>query len=214
MIWKRETPSALAGLALAALIVTILPSGAVADDIQLTVTTDKYTYLVGEDITISVTAYNPGGESVTLTFPSTLQGSYIMDDDAYDFWGVWGGCTATHMTEVTLPPESSHTWELEHDWGPEYYPTHSIIGIIPLDMLEYDPSVTIIPLDMLEYDDPRIGTHSVIGIMTTINPLGGVIPLTGYTHASDPAQFEVVPEPTTLSLVVIGGLVLIPRRRQ
>ncbi len=182
----------------AALVVTILPSQAGADDIQLTVATDKYTYLVGEDITISVTAYNPGSERVTLTFPTSLQASYIMDLDynAYYYRGggrIWDAIAFSEITEVTLAPESSHTWELELDWGPEYYGIHH--GVI------------IIQLNKLEYDDPRIGTHSVMGVLQTMNPFrGGVI--------SEPAQFEVVPEPTTLGLLVLGGVAMLTKRRR
>ena len=215
----------------AALVVTILPSKAGADDIQLTVATDKYTYLVGEDITISVTAFNPGSESVTLTFPTSLQASYIMDDGAY-YWGgdviialseimdldydayfhrgawgggvialseimdldydayywggggIWGVIDSSEITEVTLAPESSHTWELELDWGPEY--GYGIPGIRTRD-----------------YVDPRVGTHSVMGILQTMT-FGAV--------TSEPAQFEVVPEPATMSLLAIGCVAMLSKR--
>ena len=51
-----------------------------ADVVDISVETDKQTYLLGEEVQISVIAYNPSQEPVTLTFPSSLTTSYRMDD--------------------------------------------------------------------------------------------------------------------------------------
>ena len=88
-------------------------------------------------------------------------------------------------TEVIIAAESSHTWDLDHDW--EYTSGSGTYG--------YDLSV---------------GTHSVVGAVkpTFAAPPGN------YDYYSQSVEFEVVPEPATLGLMLLGGLALLRRRRR
>ncbi len=151
-----------------------------AAEIELSVATDEPSYSLGEDITVSVTAYNPNDYEVTLQFGDTLQASYIMDN-VYD----WSSdkIFLQVLTEVTIGAVSSYNWDLDHDW--EYTVGPSTYG--------YDLS---------------IGTHSVVGALQ--EQIGE--PPGNYTYYSQPLEFEVVPEPATLGLVLLGRLILLRRR--
>ncbi|MDH4240765.1 MAG: hypothetical protein OEW48_14495, partial [Phycisphaerae bacterium] len=94
--------------------------------IEVSAATDKSTYLLGEDVTIFVTAYNPNAEAVTLFF-ECMVASYLMDG-VFDYaevpWTPWP------FHQVTIESHSSHTWELTHnEMG---YPlgigTHTVVG--------------------------------------------------------------------------------------
>ena len=125
-------------LILAVVVVfAVLANSIEAAEIELTVATDKPSYSVGGDITISVSAYNPNNYEVTLEFFDSTQASYIMDD-VYD-WSSERGVFHC-VTEVTIGAESSYTWDLEHDWeyaiGPATFGydlsigTHSVVGAL------------------------------------------------------------------------------------
>ncbi len=187
-----------------ALGVAVVASQAIAGDIQLTVATDKSAYLIGEDITVSITAYNPNDYEETLSFSSSRQASYIMDNE-YD----WASekVFMDSLTYVTIPPGSSYSWDLEHDWETTYRQ----------DTYGYDLS---------------IGTHTVVGsVNTTTFSHGGV---DRFHYLSQPVEFEVadvvaapsapvpgdpaianaIPEPGTLSLAVVLLAGLAIRRRR
>ena len=126
--------------------------------VDVSVATDKASYSLGEEVVVSVTAYNPNPEPVTLGFPTSLQVSYLMD-------GVFN--LSDHMVFTPIPtgriiqPYDSYSWNLSHD-------SHAM---------------TIYPLD--------VGTHTVVGEVV------------GYGQSA-PLQFEVIPEPSSISLLAIG----------
>jgi len=101
-----------------------------ATTVEVSVATDKATYLLGEDVTVFVTAYNPNPQPVTLFFGSALQRSYSIDG-IYDWrqghgWGDW-------PTRVVIGPNDTHTWDLIHgSYERQFYPldigTHTVIG--------------------------------------------------------------------------------------
>jgi len=82
--------------------------------VEVSATTDKSTYILGEDVTVFVTAYNPNPEAVTLTFGDTLQASYLMD---WVFDWSEGKGFVQKLTYVTIEPHESHTWKRTH--GPD-----------------------------------------------------------------------------------------------
>ena len=98
--------------------------------VEVSVTTDESTYLLGEEVTVFVTAYNPNPQAVTLYFGTTLEASYLMD-------GVFDWTEDKYFAQVigqfTIEPYDSYTWNLCH--GPDemaIYPldvgTHTVVG--------------------------------------------------------------------------------------
>lgn len=100
----------------------------IGESIEVSVTTDKTTYLLGEEIGISVTAFNPNDYELSLDALSY----YKIDDGKWlplYIMIVW--------PPIPLPPMSSYTWDFEHFHGPpldpDYYPLleigeHSVVG--------------------------------------------------------------------------------------
>ena len=138
-----------------------------ADLVDISVTTDKTTYQVGEDVKVYVSVFNPGLDSVTLTFTSSLESSYWMDEEYY-----W------HENKIIIPsgslltinPNTSHTWELIHG---------------PTELSEY-------PLN--------IGMHTVTGMV-------GAYELQD-NYMTEPVEYEVIPEPTSIMIFSVGALFL------
>src|SRR5215210_1896661 len=48
--------------------------------ISATISTDKTSYIVGEPIDVTVSAVNSSPSPITLTFPSSLQSQYVLDN--------------------------------------------------------------------------------------------------------------------------------------
>ena len=97
--------------------------------IEVITTTDKSTYLLGEEVTVFVTAYNPNSERVTLG-GGFYFASYIMDG-VYD-WAEGRSAPAV-ITSMTIEPHDSCTWELKHgSYELGVYPlnvgTHTVVG--------------------------------------------------------------------------------------
>lgn len=130
--------------------------------VDITVATDKESYLLGEEVIVSVTAYNPNPEPVTLT-GGFYFASYIMDG-IYDW--VEGRSGPPVIIYLTIEPDDSFTWNLTHG---------------SYEMQEY-------PL--------ALGIHTVVGQVLAVELIGDG------TSAS--SEFEVIPEPSTFLLLVIG----------
>ena len=80
--------------------------------IDISVATDKPTYLLGEDFSVFVTAYNPNQEPVILTFAhKNLRASYLLDDV---FNWSDGLVLIPSIAYQTINPLDSYTWELHH----------------------------------------------------------------------------------------------------
>ena len=96
--------------------------------IEISVATEKSTYLLGEDFWVFVTAYNPNPEPVTLTIAHVnVPASYLLDD-VFN----WSDGLVRIPTVVyqTIDPLDSYTWELHHS-NSRYFlnpGTHTIEG--------------------------------------------------------------------------------------
>jgi hypothetical protein len=113
----------LAGMALAVLV---LPTAGFAQ-VEVSVSTDKSSYYVGENIAIYVTAHNLTAAPQTLQFGSTLQAQYTLD----------GAFTTPTigldiLTSQYLPPYGSYTWSFSHSWSAYYLALggHSVNGTV------------------------------------------------------------------------------------
>lgn len=98
--------------------------------VNISTITDKESYLLGEEVVVSVTAYNPDPNPVTLYFGSSLQASYLMDD-VYD-WSD-GKVFGDRLSQRTIDPYGSYTWDLIHGHHEmEAYPleigAHTVVG--------------------------------------------------------------------------------------
>jgi hypothetical protein len=104
----------------------LLLLGVSLGQIDVTVTTPQSVYLFGETIPIEVTATNPSADTVTLNFPSTCQAEYIIG--SY-YSGNHHGCYQV-LTQVTLPPNSSFTWNLQNTPSDTLLPvgTYNLVG--------------------------------------------------------------------------------------
>jgi hypothetical protein len=99
--------------------------------LQITVDTDKDVYQVGEDIAITITAYNPTTEPVIMTGGFYFT-TYIMDE-TYD-WAKGKSGPAVVVT-VTVDPGESISWDHMHGINecleyPLEIGVHSIVGKI------------------------------------------------------------------------------------
>jgi hypothetical protein len=112
-----------------------------AKAINITTITDKESYLLAEEVVVSVTAYNPDLNPVTLYFATSLEASYLMDG-VYD-WSE-DKLFSQVPTSVTIDPYGYYTWQLTH--GPtemEAYPleigAHTVVG----EVVGYGNSSTV-----------------------------------------------------------------------
>ena len=101
-----------------------------ATAVNISTITDKESYLLGEEVVVSIIAYNPEPNPVTLSFGSSLQASYLMDD-VYDWSN--GKIFLQALSQRTIDPCGSYTWNLIHGhYEMESYPldvgTHAIVG--------------------------------------------------------------------------------------
>jgi predicted outer membrane repeat protein len=107
-----------------------LAGSALATDLEITVETDKPVYAFGEDVNVSVTAFNPTDSPITLGFASSCQASYLIDD-----WYFYSQSCTWGFTHVTIEPNESHTWTMVHDsyqrhTCPLRPGSHSVVGIM------------------------------------------------------------------------------------
>lgn len=115
----------------AILVILILwPLCANAVIVDISVATNKSTYLLGEEVTVFVTAYNPNPQPTVLYFGSALQASYLMDGIFDWTQGKW---FADVLTERPIGPYDSCTWNLIHGSDEmSLYPlnigTHNVVG--------------------------------------------------------------------------------------
>ncbi len=98
-------------------------------DLQITVSSDKEVYSVGEEVPIHVTAKNVSESDIILRFPTGRQAGYCIDERYFRY----DGSDLTDVSsEILLKPGDSHTWDFVHD--PNEYPltpgTHIIKGIV------------------------------------------------------------------------------------
>jgi len=105
------------------LILCCIAGIANATIVDITVATDKESYLIGEEVIVSVIAYNPNPEPVTLGFSSSLVASYLMDD-TYD-WAE-GRIFQPVSLQITIQPYNFKTKELLHGYDE--------MAIYPLDV--------------------------------------------------------------------------------
>ena len=110
-----------------------------ADLVDISVATDKPTYLVGEEVIVYVSAYNPGEDPITLSFVSSLQATYWMDESYY--WHI--NETITPSTSyVMVNAHSTYTWELTHNVDkmsdyPLFVGEHNVNGyVLALELQE------------------------------------------------------------------------------
>jgi hypothetical protein len=146
-------------LAIALAVILLLGAALVnADIVDISVATDKGTYLLGEDITVFVTAYNPNPELITLQFSTSMQVSYLLDS-TYNWKENHG--SYPWLTEQIIPSMASHTWTLVHgieemNTYPLTIGTHTVVG----EVLGYGQSA---PVHFQVVPEPSTAAFFVVG---------------------------------------------------
>ena len=145
---------------LAVISFCVLPSLAGATIVDISVSTDKPTYQLGEYVTISVTAYNPNPEPITLSF-SGRKATYIIDD-TYD---LADAPFYPQVSYTTIEPYSSFTWDLTHDyWGMKEYfllvGTHTLVGQLWAGELGEDNMTSPVQFEVI----PELATFALFGL--------------------------------------------------
>jgi hypothetical protein len=101
--------------------------------VKVSARTDKPAYRVGDTIHVTVQAYNPARDTVTLRFPSSCQAGYHIDDFSL-LQHV--GCL-TVLSSRTIPPLDSVSWQsLPYPFRNSGWPflapgMHSLVGEVP-----------------------------------------------------------------------------------
>jgi hypothetical protein len=132
MIKKAKIPATL---------ILLLFCMAKATAVNISTITDKETYLLGEQVIVSVTAYNPDPNPVTLSFATSLEASYLMDD-VYDW--TEGKYFTQLGRQLTIDPYDSYTWDLPHGQSEmELYSLDIGIHTVRGEVVEYGYSSTI-----------------------------------------------------------------------
>ena len=142
-------------------VVLVLAFGGMARAtiVEVSVATDKPTYLLGEHVTVFVTAYNPSLESVTLTFGSALQASYLMDD-VFDW--TEGKVWAYGVTQVVINSHDFYTWDLIHGSNEmTRYPLNIGNHVVVGEVIGYGQSA---PVEFEVIPEPTIFLFLVMGI--------------------------------------------------
>ena len=86
---------------------TCLAYAQTSAQIQVGMWTDKPSYIYGDTVAMTITAYNPTADTVILNFGSSCQVSYTIDD--FNFID-HAGC-ATVLTSRTVPPFGTVQWD-------------------------------------------------------------------------------------------------------
>ena len=148
-----------------AILVFQLSSLSRAAIVDISVETDKPIYQLGEDVDISVTAYNPNTEAVTLTC-GFYESSYIIDE-VYD-WAE-GRSGPSVITYVTIEPYDFVTWELNHGINEmQDYPLgigiHSLVGeVLAAELLDIGESESP-PIEFTVVPEPATALLFGLGI--------------------------------------------------
>ena len=75
--------------------------------VQVAMWTDKPSYHYGDTVAMTITAYNPSGDTVVLNFTSSCQVSYTIDDFSF----INHVSCATVLTSRTAPPFGTIQWD-------------------------------------------------------------------------------------------------------
>ena len=113
MIGKRSSAALLLILALCGSLnmegaLGFVQTAAAADEIAISVATDKAVYDYGDPIQVAVTVQNITDHTVTLSWPNTCQSRYMIN-------GGWHSTACLEvLTSLTLGVGQSYTWTWSH----------------------------------------------------------------------------------------------------
>jgi hypothetical protein len=150
---RRKKHTTDAKKILAILLLFVFADISLGSLVNISVATDKSTYLLGEYVTVSITAYNPNPQPVVLNGGYYFT-SYLMDG-VYE-WAE-GRSSPQVMQQVTINSYDSVTWDMVHGfYEMQAYPlsvgTHAVVGeIIAVELIGDNASL---PVDFQVIPEP------------------------------------------------------------
>ncbi len=165
------------------IIIVIQTYPAMGTLVEVSVTTDKPTYSLGEQVVVSITAFNPNDYEVTL-LTGIPMATYVMDN-VYDWRD--GRIFIMLLISEVLPPLETYTWELKHNnlippthaGDPDYYPlelgVHSVVGQVLTE-----PIIQSEPFEFIVVPEPATAILLALGSLALLrNRCWPVCPMEG-----------------------------------